>query len=117
MTSARRSAHQPQVSLRGGAVAQFAVLMLGLGVFAAGIVLTVQSRLGLSSWDVLHQGLANQAHVAIGTAVVAVSAAVLVVTWTLRAPLGVGTIANAALVGVIIDGLLTWEPVQELGDA
>ena len=34
-------------------------LIVGLTIFGIGIVLMLQSRLGLPPWDVLHQGLAE----------------------------------------------------------
>ena len=49
----------------------------GLLVFAAGIVAFLESDLGLSPWDVLHQGLADQTPLSFGAANVVVSGVVL----------------------------------------
>ena len=45
--------------LRGGLPTRLFLLVLGLFMFAAGIVAMLESGLGLSPWDVLHQGLAE----------------------------------------------------------
>jgi uncharacterized membrane protein YczE len=78
------------------------VLVFGLAVFALGIVFFLEADLGLSPWDVLHQGVAKQTPLSFGTAHVAVSLVVLVVAGALGARVGIGTVANAVLVGVFV---------------
>ena len=41
-------------------------VILGLFLFAVAIVLILESKLGLSPWDVLHQGIAKSAGISIG---------------------------------------------------
>ena len=45
--------------VRGGLLVRGSVLVIGLALFAAGIVALLESRLGLSPWDVLHQGISR----------------------------------------------------------
>ena len=45
-----------------------ASLVWGLSLFAWGIVLLLESRLGLSPWDVLHQGIAKHTPLSFGEA-------------------------------------------------
>src|SRR5947208_7660475 len=85
--------------LRGGLGLRMAVLLSGLFLFAAGIVALLESRLGLSPWDVLHQGLARHTPLSFGEANIAVSAVVVTIAFLLGARIGVGTVANAILVG------------------
>jgi uncharacterized membrane protein YczE len=87
------------------------VLLLcgGLFVFAAGIVALLESRLGLSPWDVLHQGLAKHTLLSFGAATVVVSILVLAVAWSLGGEVRIGTVANAFLTGAFIQ-LLIWFP-------
>jgi uncharacterized membrane protein YczE len=103
----------PQV--RGRVAVRFAVLLFGLLVFAAGIVSIYESRLGLSPWDVLNQGIANHTRLSFGTANIAVSLLILVVARKLDVRVRVGTVANAVLVGTFVDLLLRIEAVQDLG--
>ena len=84
---------------------RLAYLVLGLFFFAAGIVALLESRLGLSPWDVLHQGLAKHTPLTFGTASIAVSVVVLVGAWLLGARIGIGTLANALLVGGFVEAL------------
>jgi uncharacterized protein len=92
--------------VRGGYGARYASLVFGLFVFAAGIVLILESKLGLSPWDVLNQGLSKHSPLSFGMANVAVGVVVLFIGWSLGGKPGVGTVANAVLVGVFIQ-LLT----------
>jgi uncharacterized membrane protein YczE len=43
--------------VRGGYAARSASLVFGLLLFALAIVLILESKLGLSPWDVLNQGI------------------------------------------------------------
>jgi uncharacterized protein len=74
-------------------------------VFAVGIVLILESKLGLSPWDVLNQGLSKHSPLSFGMANVGVALVVLLVAWALGGPPGVGTVANAVLIGTFIQGL------------
>ena len=88
--------------IRGGLLVRVPVLLLGLALFAAGIVAALESRLGLSPWDALHQGISRHTPLSFGEANIAVSAAVLAVAWLLGARIGFGTVANAVLVGSLV---------------
>lgn len=87
-------------------------LLLGLVLAGAGIALVVRSELGLGPWDVLHQGISQRTGVPIGMVVVGVGFAVLLLWVPLRQRVGVGTLANALVVGTVID--LTLALVPEL---
>jgi uncharacterized membrane protein YczE len=94
----------PQI--RGGLLVRVPLLLFGLALFAAGIVALLESRLGLSPWDVLHQGLSRHTPLTFGEANIAVSTVVLASAWALGARIGFGTVANAVLVGSLVQ-LLT----------
>jgi uncharacterized protein len=91
--------------VRGGVRARAVSLVVGLLLFALGVVLILESRLGLSPWDVLNQGIAKHTPLSFGMANVAVAVVVLFVAWSLGGRPGVGTVANALLVGSFIQGL------------
>jgi uncharacterized membrane protein YczE len=91
--------------VRGGLAARLASLVFGLFVFAAAIVLILESKLGLSPWDVLNQGISKHSPLSFGMANVAVGLTILLVAWSLGGTPGVGTVANAVLVGSFIQGL------------
>ena len=62
--------------------------------------------LGVDPWDVLHQGLSRTLGLGVGTWAILVSGAVLTLWIPLRQRPGVGTIANAIMVGAVIDLVL-----------
>lgn len=94
-----------------------ASLVFGLFLFAAGIVMLLEARLGLSPWDVLNQGLAEQTPLTFGTANIAVGLTVLVLCWRLGARIGAGTVANAVLIGAFIEVLVRIDAVTELAES
>ena len=63
----------------------------------------VQADLGLSSWDVFHQGLSEQLGPSIGTFNVLVGAVLLVLFWPLGEKIGLGTLSNVLLIGPVVD--------------
>jgi uncharacterized membrane protein YczE len=63
----------------------------------------VLAGLGLDPWDVLHQGLSRTLGLGIGTWAIIVSFVVFVGWLGLRQRLGVGTLVNAVVVGLVID--------------
>jgi uncharacterized protein len=93
-------------TVRGGPVARWTSLLVGLALFAVGIVMLLEAKLGLSPWDVLNQGIAKHTPLSFGIANTAVALVVLGVCWRLGARIGLGTVANAVLIGVFVD-LLT----------
>ena len=91
--------------------------MVGLFLFAFGIVLLLESELGLSPWDVLNQGISDHTALSFGTANILVALCVLVVAWLLGAKVGPGTVANAVCIGLFVDGLLSVSAIDSLSDS
>jgi uncharacterized membrane protein YczE len=100
--------------IRGSIGLRLAVLVAGLFLFALGIVAFLESKLGLSPWDTLHQGVARHSPLSFGVAQIVVSVAVMGVAWLLGAVVGIGTLANAVLVGAFVVGLTSIGAVQDL---
>ena len=91
---------------------QLAILLTGLWLFGAGEALLVESKLGNSPWTVLAEGVSDQTGLGIGTATVAISFIVLAMWIPLRERPGLGTIANAIVIGVALG--VTVELVPDL---
>ena len=81
-------------------------LLAGLVLYGATAAMLVLAGLGLDPWDVLHQGLSRTFGLGIGTWAILASFAVLLGWWPLRQRPGVGTVANAVVVGAVIDLVL-----------
>lgn len=92
---------------------RFPRLVFGLFLFGAGSALQVQANLGLSPWEVLHQGIAVRTPLTIGLASIGVSLLVLLLWIPLRQPLGVGTVTNAVMIGVFVDLVIFLVPQPE----
>lgn len=82
---------------------RLAQLFAGLVLFGASIAAMLAAGLGVDSWDVFHQGVAEHAGIGIGLVIVAVSAGALLLWIPLRERPGVGTVANALVVGIVAD--------------
>jgi len=108
--------HAPPL-VRGSLVVRSSSLLAGLLLFAAGIVLLLESGLGLSPWDVLNQGVSEHTPLSFGTANVVIALCVLVLAWALGARIGPGTVANAVLIGLMVDGLLAVRAIDDLSES
>lgn len=86
------------------------MLYLGLALYGASGALQVRSGLGLDPWDVLHQGIAAHAGLAIGTVSIIVGAVVLLGWIPLRQRPGLGTISNVIVLGSALDVVLAVLP-------
>ena len=92
-------------TVRGGPVVRWLSLLIGLALFAVGIVMLLESRLGLSPWDVLNQGIAKHTPLTFGIANTVAAIVVILVAWRLGATIGPGTVANAVVIGVLVEVL------------
>jgi uncharacterized membrane protein YczE len=75
-------------------------------LFGLGIAIMVMADLGLSPWEVLHQGIAEQTGVPIGTVGIITGLFVLLLWIPLRERIGLGTVLNVILIGLVIDATL-----------
>lgn len=92
-------------------------LTLGLMLFGVGVSLQVISGLGLSPWEVLHQGVSNRTGIPLGTVGIITGFVVLLLWIPLRERFGIGTVANIVLIGLVIDASLWLLPESVEGIA
>jgi uncharacterized membrane protein YczE len=78
-------------------------LIFGLFVYGLGVAMTVHASLGIAPWDVFAQGISIQTGLSFGVSTVVVSALVLLAWIPLKVKPGIGTIANAVLIGLFAD--------------
>jgi len=90
-------------------------LLVGLVLFGSGLAVLVRADLGFDPWTVLSDGLRQVTDLTLGQLTVATSLVVLLLWIPLRERPGVGTLANALLVGVVLDlGVRVLPPVTDL---
>lgn len=87
--------------------------LAGIASIGVGIGLSVRADLGLSPWDVLHQGLSDATGISIGVMVILVGFVVLLAWVPLRQKPGPGTVVNAIMIGLIADATLAVVPHVE----
>lgn len=97
----------PVAQLRAGRLGRrIPQLFVGLALYGVSLALMVRAGLGLAPWDVLHYGLTLHLPITIGQAIIAMSFVVLLAWIPLREKPGVGTVANAIVVGLGADATL-----------
>jgi uncharacterized protein len=84
----------------------WARLFAGLWLFAAGVVLGLRSGLGVSPWDVLHDGIRQATPLSFGAASVLVGVVLVLVALAYGVRPGPGTLANMVAIGVFADVML-----------
>lgn len=77
--------------------------VLGLAAFGSGISLLIAADLGLAPWDVFHQGVSRRTGIALGTVIMAVGAALMLLWWPLRERPGWGTVLNTIEIGLVVN--------------
>lgn len=82
-------------------------VVAGLVLFGVGIAFMVAGDLGLGPWDVFHQGLADLTGIGIGTIILIVGFAIVLLFIPLNEKVGIGTVLNAVLIGVTVDIVLS----------
>lgn len=86
---------------------RFLRLIIGLFLYALGIVVTMNAHIGYAPWDVFHVGLAKTTGMTIGTASIITGIIIGIVTVWLGEKVGIGTILNMVLIGVFLDILIS----------
>jgi uncharacterized membrane protein YczE len=97
-------------SLRDRPVQRAVRLLAGLLVFGVSLALLIKAGLGLDPWDVFAQGFSRRTGLTIGTVTIVTSLLLLLAWIPLRQRVGLGTLANALVVGLVIDAGLTVLP-------
>jgi uncharacterized membrane protein YczE len=103
---------QQMVSVSKGNLMDFLVrlpaLMIGLFLFAVGVVANLNSGLGMSPWGVLNVGVSNITPLTLGQASQVIGLVVIAVGWALGFAPGFGTLMNMYFIGLFIDLIVAW---------
>jgi uncharacterized membrane protein YczE len=91
--------------LRYRPVRRFVALFVGLALYGTGMSLMLAANLGLDPWDVFHQGLARLIGLSFGVVVILVGVVVLLLWIPLRQVPGIGTVANAIVIGLVVNAV------------
>ena len=94
-------------------ISTFLFLCFGLVLFGLGEGLLIVSAAGASPWSVLAQGVYLNVGLSIGVITILISIAVLILWVPLNQKLGIGTILNALIIGLMIDVCIKFVPTPE----
>lgn len=97
-------------------LARLAGLILGLFLFAVGIVLMLQANIGYAPWDVLQSGLSQITGISFGIVSILVGFVILLVAIAMRQKIGLGTLFNMVLIGLFIDLIQSLNVVLQAGN-
>lgn len=101
----------PLAQLRAGRLwRRLPQLVIGLWLYGFAMALFIRSGLGLDPWDVFHAGLQRLLGWSFGTVVIVVGFAVLLLWIPLGQRPGLGTVANAVVIGIATDVTLSLVP-------
>ncbi len=78
-------------------------MLLGLVLYAIGIVLTIKAGIGYAPWEVFHVGLSGVTGLSIGAASIIAGVVIVIIVTAFGEKLGLGTVASMVLTGVFID--------------
>ena len=81
-------------------------MVIGLFLYALGIVVTLKANIGYAPWEVFHAGLSGKIGLSFGLTSISVGFIIIVITALLGEKIGLGTISNMILIGLFIDALL-----------
>ena len=81
-------------------------LILGLFLYAFGIVLTVKANIGYGPWEAFHVGLGKTIGMTMGNVSIIVGVVIVAITLLMGEKIGIGTILNMFLIGIFLDLLL-----------
>lgn len=90
-------------------------LALGLALYGTSLAMLVKADFGADPWTVFTQGLSRVTGLSLGQTTIVISLALLVLWGPLRQRPGVGTAANALLVGPFLDLGIAWIPTPDSG--
>lgn len=84
-------------------------VFLGIILYALGVVITIEARIGFSPWEVFHAGLANVLNLQIGTISIGVGLILITITTIFGEKIGMATVLNIIFVGFTVNLILNAE--------
>jgi uncharacterized protein len=94
-------------------ISTFFYLCFGLTLFGLGEGLLIVSASGASPWSVFAQGLFLNIGFSVGFITIVISFVVLLLWFPLKQKIGIGTILNAIIIGLMIDVCIRYVPTPE----
>ena len=84
----------------------FIKLNIGLFLYSLGMVIGYEAHVGYAPWEVFHVGISKVTNISIGQASILMGLLILLYTILKKEPLGIGSILNMIVVGLVFDLIL-----------
>ena len=78
-------------------------LLLGFIVYGLAIVVMIHANVGLSPWDVLHQGISLKTGLTMGKVSISVGIIIIIIDAILGEGIGFAALGNVLLIGTFLD--------------
>ncbi len=91
-------------------------MLLGLVLYAIGIVLTIKAGIGYAPWEVFHVGLSGVTGLSIGVVSIIAGVLIVIIVTAFGEKLGLGTVASMVLTGVFIDIIIAINIIPAAGN-
>lgn len=78
-------------------------LLLGFMVYGLAIVVMIHANIGLSPWDVLHQGISLKTGLTMGQISIGVGIIIIIIDAIMGEGIGFATLGNVILIGTFLD--------------
>ena len=85
--------------------------MIGLFLFALGIVISIQANIGYAPWEVFHVGLAKTTGISLGNITIIVGFIVVIIVTLAGEKFGLGSLSGMVLTGVFIDFIMYFDVI------
>ena len=81
-------------------------MLIGLFLYAFGIIITIKANIGYAPWEIFHVGLSNTTGLSIGMISILAGLIIVIFITISGEKLGLGTISNMLFIGLFIDIIL-----------
>ena len=81
-------------------------MIIGLILYAFGIIISIKANIGYAPWEVFHVGLAVTTGISLGLVTIIVGIVIVILVTVMGEKLGFGTICSMLLTGIFIDIIL-----------
>ena len=81
-------------------------MIIGLILYAFGIIISINANIGYAPWEVFHVGLAKTTGLSLGVTTIIAGIVIVIIVSLMGEKLGFGTISSMLLTGIFIDIVL-----------
>lgn len=89
-------------------------VLLGLVIYAVGLLLGIQANIGLAPWDAFSIGVSNITGISYGNVSIITGIVILVAVVAMKEKIGIGTVLNTVLIGLFVDIFMSLNIVPKM---